>query len=221
MIQYLELSTEVNIVTPDGLSRPQVFQLAFENAGQIEAIGAKVMSVSTQTNFKPTVTLELQPPYAGMHIPRSFLRQGSVCTLSDNYPLEEMGKGIIVRAWFKPALRSSWKNIQILGANKIVVPYKRTFTVKEFERIKLGVIPMAMEDKWFAYFEGDCLFWHRSWTGHGVFEVYFDRLSKEALITKVIANNDPELIKGNPNFASILDDLLSNLCAEAERIFDV
>lgn len=221
MIQYLELSTDVNIVAPDDLSRPQVFQLGFENAGKTVTIGAKVTSVSTQTNFKQTVTLKLQPPYAGLHIPLSFLRQGGVCTLSENYPVEEVGKGTIVRAWFEPALRSSWKNMPIPDANKITVLYNRTFTVKEFERIKLGVIPMAMEDKWFAYFEGDCLRWHRSWTGHGVFEVYFDTLSNEALITKVIANNDPELIKGNPNFAKILDDLLSNLCAEVEQIFDV
>ena len=221
MIQYLELSTDVSAIAPEGSSRPSVSQLGFEKAGQVIQIGAEVTSVSAQTNFKPTVTLKLQPPYAGMHIPLSFLQQGSVCTLSENYPAQEVGKGTIVRAWFEPAQQSSWKIIPIPDLHKIVVPYNRTFTTKEYERIKFGVVPMAMEDKWFAYFENDRLYWSRSWTGHGVFEVYFDRLSKEAVITKVIANNDPELIKGNPNFASILDDLLSNLCAEAKKIFDV
>jgi hypothetical protein len=28
-----------------------------------------------------------------------------------------------------------------------------------------GLIPRAMEDKWYIYFENDCLYFHRSWTG--------------------------------------------------------
>ncbi len=220
MIQYVEFLSDVNIAIADDLGRPKVFHLRFENLAQI--IEAQVLSVSKETEFKTSVTVKLRPGYAGMHIPISFLQKDSVCTLLDNYPFVEAGKGIIVRAWFEPALRALWKNTPIPEADKIVFPYTRTFTFKEYERIKLGVIPMAMEDKWFVYFENDRLYCHRSWTGIGVFEVEIKPTSSGAVITNVIANNDSAVIKWDPVFTNVLEAyLLNNLCTEAERIFDV
>jgi len=220
VIQYLELSTDINVISPDNSSRPQTFQLRFENEGRIAENGAEVVSVSTQTDFKRIVMLELQPEYAGMHVPLSFVQKDNVCTLLDNYPLGEIGNGYVVRAWFEPASRSSRKNMPIPDENKIVVPYTRTFTNKEYERIKLGVTPIVMEDRWFAYFENDCLYWHSSWTGHGILEVYIESTSTGASVTKVIATNGP-VIKGNPDFVYILDDLLNNLCLEVDKTFDI
>lgn len=35
----------------------------------------------------------------------------------------------------------------------------------EVDRLKRGFVPVQMEHKWFIYFEGDWLRFHRSWTG--------------------------------------------------------
>jgi hypothetical protein len=32
-----------------------------------------------------------------------------------------------------------------------------------------------MEEKWNAYLDGNRLSWHRSWTGHGIFEIEVER----------------------------------------------
>lgn len=32
-----------------------------------------------------------------------------------------------------------------------------------------------MEDTWFIYFENDWLYFHRSWTGHGIFKTHFTK----------------------------------------------
>ena len=39
------------------------------------------------------------------------------------------------------------------------------FTEEEYAKLQKGLIPTAMEDKWFIYCENDCLHFHRSWTG--------------------------------------------------------
>ena len=43
----------------------------------------------------------------------------------------------------------------------------------EMQAIALGYRPMDMIDKWLAFMEDDRLFLHRSWTGHGIYEVRF------------------------------------------------
>jgi hypothetical protein len=40
-----------------------------------------------------------------------------------------------------------------------------TFAQEDLERIRWGLIPRAMEEKWVAYVDVEELFLHRSWTG--------------------------------------------------------
>lgn len=47
------------------------------------------------------------------------------------------------------------------------------FTPKEYEKVKLGVVPGAMEDKWFIYWEDGKVYCHRSWGGECAFVVRF------------------------------------------------
>jgi len=92
-----------------------------------------------------------------------------------------------------PATSQSWKIEPFVKTAS--VPYKETFTSEEFEKLKRGLVPEAMEDKWFIYFENAELFLHRSWTGKGVFRA---RLKEEAnggatVIEAACAGQDPEL----------------------------
>ncbi|MBA3871518.1 MAG: hypothetical protein H0X30_20425 [Anaerolineae bacterium] len=221
MIQYLELRTDVNIaVTADGFT-PKSFELQLTNANHKTLILATVHHVLAQTNFKPIVTLKLRPQYAGEYVPLSMLHAESTCTLFINFPAEEVSKATVLRSWFEPALQTSWRNVSIPDNQKVELAYQRTFTDKEFTRIKLGEIPVTMEDKWFCYFENDCLYWHRSWTGVGVFEVTIVPISDGAVVMKAIANNDPEFNNPRAISTDMLENLFNNLCAEAEKIFDI
>jgi len=47
-----------------------------------------------------------------------------------------------------------------------------------------------MDDRWHAFVENDRLFLHRSWTGSGVYEVQFARVSDGWAITELLVCSD-------------------------------
>jgi ADP-ribosyl-[dinitrogen reductase] hydrolase len=49
--------------------------------------------------------------------------------------------------------------------------FRRAYSQKEFDRIKLGLIPKEMEDKWFIYYENHTLNIYRSWTGYHIYQI--------------------------------------------------
>lgn len=49
----------------------------------------------------------------------------------------------------------------------------RVWTDEDWDRIQRGYRARDMDEKWNVFVEGDVLFAHRSWTGHGVYEVSF------------------------------------------------
>lgn len=83
---------------------------------------------------------------------------------------------------------------------KIVdMPLERTsfslelkLTQEEFAQLQKGHIPKEMEDKWFAYFEENRLYIHRSWTGYCIFIVTF---SPEGSVQEVLVNRNPQQYK--------------------------
>ena len=68
----------------------------------------------------------------------------------------------------------------------------RAFSSQEVERIRLGVIPVQMEDKWFIYWKDDSLYFHRSWTGFCVFIVRFAAEGRCWRMVEADVNRDPE-----------------------------
>lgn len=63
-----------------------------------------------------------------------------------------------------------------MPARTRTLPLTLDYTADQFAQIQLGLIPDAMEDKWFLYFEADTLHMHRSWTGYENYRVRFERL---------------------------------------------
>ena len=49
--------------------------------------------------------------------------------------------------------------------------FHRIFTSVEIERLKVGLIPKVMEDKWFIYYDNHTLNIHRSWTGFHIYKI--------------------------------------------------
>jgi len=71
------------------------------------------------------------------------------------------------------ATKTSWE-FPIDHPKKIVIDLH--FTDKQFSKLTKGFVPQAMEDKWFIYFENDELYFHRSWSGYGIYRA---KLNKE------------------------------------------
>ena len=71
------------------------------------------------------------------------------------------------------ARRDSWKTLP-LPEVRAPLGFEESYTSEEFERIKRGLIPQEMEDKWFVFYEGAWLYLHRSWTGACIYGLRFE-----------------------------------------------
>jgi 8-oxo-dGTP pyrophosphatase MutT (NUDIX family) len=71
-----------------------------------------------------------------------------------------------------PAQRHHWCTLP-MPKGRVTIPLDICLNREEAECLKLGFIPRMMEQKWFAYFEANTLFEHRSWTGFCISQVHF------------------------------------------------
>ena len=49
-----------------------------------------------------------------------------------------------------------------------------------------------MENKWFIFFEDDTLYFHRSWTGHGIFKAKFTKENNDYVIKEFFAERNKD-----------------------------
>ncbi len=89
------------------------------------------------------------------------------------------------------AKKADWKTSP-LPARQVRLTFERAFSNEERARIKAGLLPKEMEDKWFIYFENDTLFFHRSWTGYCIYQVHFAEDENGFRALSVDINRDPE-----------------------------
>ena len=64
----------------------------------------------------------------------------------------------------------SWKTHRMSRTHR-TIPLDMTLTQGEFERLAWGVVPEDMDHRWFVYFDGAALCFHRSWTGFLIYRV--------------------------------------------------
>ena len=91
----------------------------------------------------------------------------------------------------KNAKKSDWRTIELPRA-RVTVPLGRQFTPSEMRKIRRGLIPEQMEDKWFVYWHDNTLFFHRSWTGLCVYAVRFAKEGAGWTMVEAEVNRDPE-----------------------------
>lgn len=89
------------------------------------------------------------------------------------------------------ATRASWKTLPCPDG-RAPLPIDRTFSPAEAERLRHGLIPQDMDDRWFVYQEGDRLYVHRSWTGSCIFGLRLDEGPDGARIADAWASRDQE-----------------------------
>jgi hypothetical protein len=109
------------------------------------------------------------------------------------------------------ASASSWKRNPFVEG--IPLPYKANFSLEQLDRLKVGLIPRRMEDKWFIYFDEPHLFLHRSWTGQPVYRLSLKCSSDGAEVTETLwAMEIAESSKLGVDYqVQLLDFLVSNL----------
>jgi hypothetical protein len=91
----------------------------------------------------------------------------------------------------KAAKATDWQTLP-LPAQRASFAVERTFSQAEIERIRLGLIPEEMEDKWFIYWQDDTLHLHRSWTGVCIYVLRFAEEGDAWKVTRAEVNRDPE-----------------------------
>jgi len=106
----------------------------------------------------------------------------------------------------------AWKTVPPAGPFA-TLPYSDSFSQTEFEALQRGLLPSAMEDKWFVFWEADSLFLHRSWTGFCVYRVEFQRSGDRFDIAQAtVAANSEQYRRGSDRHeAAVLDFLIRGL----------
>jgi hypothetical protein len=95
-----------------------------------------------------------------------------------------------------------------LPAQRQAISLDRNYSADEFERLRDGVVPREMEDKWFSFYEDPWLFLHRSWTGYCIYQVRFELTASGARAVDALVNRDPQQYRGTDERDAILLALL-------------
>lgn len=88
------------------------------------------------------------------------------------------------------ATRNSWRKLKPLPESVTTISLERKFNEAEFETICYGLIPEAMEHKWFVFFEEPYLYLHRGWLGQCIYRVEFVRENDLFVVSQVVVNRD-------------------------------
>jgi hypothetical protein len=120
----------------------------------------------------------------------------------------------------KVAKPSDWK-IKALPSQRTTIPLSRCFSPIEMQRIRMGLVPEQMEDKWFIYWKDDALFFYRSWTGVCVYSVRFATEGDSHRMIEVDVNRDPEQYRetSDERDARMISYLIDVLLLQQESAF--
>jgi hypothetical protein len=91
----------------------------------------------------------------------------------------------------RTAKATDWRT-ESLPSERTTISVERVFSQEEMHRIRRGLVPEQMEDKWFIYWEDDALFFHRSWTGVCVYVVRFVSHDGVYKMVQADVNRDPD-----------------------------
>ena len=88
------------------------------------------------------------------------------------------------------ATKYTWRNQAIDNPKRIAIDLH--LTDKQFSKMINGLIPQQMEDKWFIYYENEWLYFHRSWTGNGIYKAKVNKETDGYSITEFWSERNQE-----------------------------
>jgi hypothetical protein len=103
------------------------------------------------------------------------------------------------------------------------VPFERTFSSDEWQKVVRGVVPRQMEDKWLVYTEGRTIFFHRSWTGYCIYQLSVEQQGDTWAVREAIVNGNRAQHQGSDVAyeASLLDFLIDALLLQKPASFPI
>ena len=124
------------------------------------------------------------------------------------------------RRQMKMAKPTDWKT-QALPSKRTTIRLDQTFSPQEMKRIRRGLVPEQMEDKWFIYWKDDTLFFHRSWTGFCIYVVRFATDGDTYRMIEADVNRDPAQYKetSDERDAEKISYLVDVLLLHQEAVF--
>lgn len=93
----------------------------------------------------------------------------------------------------KIAKKDKCKTIPMINPKRLDVSI--SMNIEQFNKLKLGLIPNEMEDKWFVYFENNSIHFHRSWTGYEIFKANLNLNENGCEISEFWVEQNPEKYK--------------------------
>lgn len=88
------------------------------------------------------------------------------------------------------ATKETWKHYPIDNPKRI--DFKLLFYNDQYEQLIAGLVPQQMEDKWFIYHEEGWLYFHRSWTGYGIYKAQVIKTSEGYIISEFWAERNQD-----------------------------
>jgi 8-oxo-dGTP diphosphatase len=120
----------------------------------------------------------------------------------------------------KSAAKADWQTKR-LPSKHTTIALDRRFAPHEMQRIKAGLIPEEMEDKWFIYWQNDTLFFHRSWSAFCLFVVHFAKDAEWYRMCGAELNRNPKQYAetSDAKDASLISHLIDVLLLQKEAEF--
>jgi hypothetical protein len=95
----------------------------------------------------------------------------------------------------KRATQEDCRTIE-LPLKRTTIRLDRRFSRDDVRKMRMGLVPEQMEDKWFIYWKRNTLYFHRSWTGYCVYVVRFDKNVEFFTMVEADVNREPEQYRG-------------------------
>jgi hypothetical protein len=80
---------------------------------------------------------------------------------------------------------------------------KIRFTEEEFNKLKVWLIPEAMEDKWFIFYEKNYLYFHRSWTWYWMYKAEILKEKSWYTIKEFFAEENENIYKNTDDYYDV------------------
>ena len=95
----------------------------------------------------------------------------------------------------EPLSRTSWK-VKAEPTRRAPLGFQTSYNAQDLQQIRAGLLPEAMEDKWFIFSEGEWTYFCRSWTGTFVYGLRLEMQGDQACVAESWVNRDPEEYTG-------------------------
>ena len=103
--------------------------------------------------------------------------------------------------------------VQALGGSCAEVAYQRTFTAAEAERLRSGLWPQDMDDRWVVFLGESSLDLWRSWTGYCIYSLPARSIDGGVAVGPLLVNADREQYRspGDSEDVRIFESIISRV----------